>query len=128
MIILIFFGILIFSFFMVQKFLLKNKDFKIYSHPELEETACNRDEDCVLSENHPKFAGICVNKNWQDEWNKNPDSEKYLRDCMVGPVCTGPEFVAGGMRMPKNNCQCVNSRCQTADLTNYPGCQMVGCD
>jgi len=123
-IILIFFGILILvSLFFYQ---LRNNPL-IITHPTLSENACNKDDDCVLSENHPSSTGVCVNQAWQDEWNKNPISKNFITNCIIGPVCSGREFVAGGMKMPKS-CQCVNNRCATADLSNYPGCQMVGCD
>ena len=139
LIILVFFGILITGFFVYQKNW-RSDDIQMptqtQTNPEtnqsqqikLNKESCNKDEDCALASNLPNKTGACVNKNWLEEWNKNPESEKYARDCMVGPICSGPKFVAGGMRMPKNNCQCVNNRCQIADLTNYLGCQMVGCD
>ena len=90
-------------------------------------SSCVTDSDCVLSGNHPRSAAVCVNKNWQEEWDNNPYSENYLRDCIIGTACSGSEFVAGGMKRPENNCQCVNNHCQPADLTNYPGCQWLGC-
>jgi len=97
------------------------------TYPELDETTCIIDEDCTLSTNHPNYEReICVNKAWQDEWDKNPESENYAVDCIAGVLCTGPEFVATGFRMPEN-CRCLDNHCQPADLTNYPGCQWAEC-
>lgn len=139
---LIFFGILIAGFFVY----LRNTPNSSKSQTQLtpvqvsseksqqqqtvtKEELCSKDEDCAIASNLPNRKGACVNKVWLDEWNKNPESEKYARDCIVGPVCSGRDFVLGGMRMPKNNgCQCINNRCQVSDLKDYPGCQMVGCD
>lgn len=88
---------------------------------------CLKDEDCALSGNLPSEMGLCVNKDWFKEWNKDPESKKYIRDCAVGPMCGGIQFIANGMKRPKNGCQCINNSCQIADLTNYPGCRMASC-
>ncbi len=138
---LLFFGVLIAGFFIY----LRNNSLVVINEPPAQfqinseksqqqqtvtnEESCSKDEDCALASNLPNRKGACINKAWLDEWNKNPESEKYARECIVGPVCSGPKFVMGGMRTPKNNgCQCVNNRCQVSDLKDYPGCQMVGCD
>ncbi len=91
--------------------------------------SCESDEDCILAGNLPSGKGACVNKNWLDEWNKNPESQKYATECIIGPVCSGADFVKGGFRMPKNNgCECLNKHCQIGDIKKYPGCQMAGCN
>ena len=138
---LIFFGVLIAGFFIYSR----NNSSVVINKPSVQpqinteksqqqqtvtnEEECSKDEDCAIASNLPNRKGACVNKAWLDEWNRNPESEKYARDCIVGPVCSGLDFVLGGMRMPKNNgCLCVNKHCQVSDLKDYPGCQMVGCD
>jgi len=94
---------------------------------ELDETKCVANEDCTLSTNYPNYEKeICVNKDWQEEWDNNPESENYTRDCIAGVVCGGPESINPDFIMPKD-CRCLNNHCQPTDLTNYPGCQWVEC-
>ena len=109
-------------------FISKSNNTKVPLFPEIEESSCINNDGCVLSTNHPDYPkGICVNKDWQEEWNRNPESVNYEVDCKAGPACTGPKFVAGGYRMPENDCRCVNNFCQAVDLSMYPGCWWSDC-
>lgn len=106
---------------------IKSSNFTPCKTSQSDETICKTDNDCVLSLNHPSFKGVCVNKEWQNNWNKNPESQKYFTDCITGPICSGQEFVDNGLKMPDNPCECVNDSCKTIDLKKYPGCVWGEC-
>jgi len=74
---------------------------KHYSKPNLPlKHYCQTDSDCVLSGSDPEGFGICVNKEWYEEWEKNPESKNCKWDC----IYTG-----------KEKCGCINNRCQRID-------------
>jgi len=74
---------------------------KHYSKPNLPlKHYCQTDSDCILSGNDPEGFGICVNKEWYEEWKKSPESKKYKWDC---------EYTG------KERCACVNNKCQRVD-------------
>jgi len=76
-------------------------NWKHYSKPTLPlKHYCQTDSDCVLSGNDPEGFGICVNKEWYEEWEKNPESKKYKWEC---------EYTG------KERCACVNNKCQRID-------------
>ena len=66
---------------------------------------CDTDSDCVLSGRDPDGFGTCVNKNWNEEWRKNPESKNFVWECLY----TGEE-----------KCSCINNKCQRTD--SEPGC------
>jgi len=74
---------------------------KHYSKPNLPlKHYCQTDSDCVLSGSDPEGFGICVNKEWYEEWKKSPESKKYKWTC---------EYTG------KERCACVNNKCQRID-------------
>jgi len=73
--------------------------FKSVSSPK-SKYYCQTDFDCVLSGSDPEGFGICVNKEWYEEWKKNPESKKYRWEC---------EYTG------KEKCGCINNRCQRID-------------
>jgi len=74
---------------------------KHYSKPNLPlKHYCQTDSDCILSGSDPEGFGICVNKEWYEEWKKSPESKKYKWDC---------EYTG------KEKCGCINNRCQRID-------------
>ena len=66
---------------------------------------CEAGFDCVLSERDPDGFGTCVNKNWNEEWKKSPESKKFIWECLYA----GEEI-----------CGCINNKCQRTD--SEPGC------
>jgi len=66
---------------------------------------CATVSDCVLSGSDPDGYATCVNKQWNEEWEKSPDSNKSRWECLL----TGEE-----------RCGCVNNICKRTD--NEKGC------
>jgi hypothetical protein len=61
---------------------------------------CETDSDCVLSWKDPDGFHTCVNRNWNEEWEKNPESKEFAWACLG----TGEE-----------KCGCINNKCQRTD-------------
>ncbi|MDZ7799014.1 MAG: hypothetical protein U5L76_05460 [Patescibacteria group bacterium] len=61
---------------------------------------CTTKSDCVLSSRDPEGFATCVNKDWNEEWNNNPQSQDYVWECLT----TGKEA-----------CDCIDNQCQRID-------------
>lgn len=67
---------------------------------------CKIESDCTISSRDPDGFATCVNKEWNEEWNKNIESKKYIWKCKS---------------MGKESCRCIDNRCRRVDTEQ--GCK-----
>lgn len=79
------------------------------------QSACKQNTDCVLSLNHPSAPARCVNKEWQNNWNKNLKSKNSGWKCITA-VFSG-KYNEYKPLQEDEYCECVDSSCKRADIS-----------
>lgn len=79
------------------------------------QVACIQSSDCILSINHPSGPARCVNKEWQNNWNKNPKSKNSGWDCITA-VFSG-KYNEYKPIEEESYCECVSGACKRADIS-----------
>ncbi len=69
---------------------------------------CETKSDCVVSGRDPAGYGTCLNKTWNEEWDKNPKSVTW--------ECIAPhELTENGEWVSTHKCGCINNKCERTD-------------
>lgn len=67
---------------------------------------CETKSDCVVSGRDPAGYGTCLNKTWNEEWDKNPKSKSFSYECAT-PYYEEDEI-----------CSCINNKCEQTDSSS----------